>query len=50
MRGSTATSITLAEPLAATELAIQVVGERLALSGWAGLVLVRLDVTALSIA
>ncbi|TFD33257.1 DMT family transporter [Cryobacterium cryoconiti] len=50
VRGSTATSITLIEPLVATVLAILVVGERLAPSGWAGLVLVLLAVTALSFA
>ncbi|TFC96850.1 EamA/RhaT family transporter [Cryobacterium breve] len=47
VRGSTATSITLVEPLVATVLAIVVVGERLPPSGWAGLALVLLAVTAL---
>lgn len=47
VRGSTATSITLVEPLVATLLAVLIVGERLPLSGWAGLGLVLLAVTAL---
>ncbi|MCY7287559.1 MAG: EamA family transporter [Cryobacterium sp.] len=47
VRGSTATSITLVEPLVATLLAVLIVGERLPLSGWAGLGLVPLAVTAL---
>ena len=47
VRGSTATSITLVEPLVATLLAVLIVGERLPPSGWAGLGLVLLAVTAL---
>ncbi|WP_241979211.1 DMT family transporter [Cryobacterium sinapicolor] len=47
VRGSTATSITLVEPLVATLLAVLIVGERLPPSGWAGLGLVLVAVTAL---
>jgi DME family drug/metabolite transporter len=47
VRGSTATSITLVEPLVATLLAVLIVGERLPPSGWVGLGLVLLAVTAL---
>lgn len=47
VRGSTATTITLVEPLVATILAILVVGERLDPAGWTGLALVMVGVTAL---
>ena len=47
VRGSTATSITLVEPLVATLLAVLIVGERLPPSGWAGLGLVLMAVVAL---
>ncbi|HSP76693.1 MAG TPA: DMT family transporter [Cryobacterium sp.] len=47
VRGSTATSITLVEPLVATLLAVLIVGERLPPSGWAGLGLVLVAVVAL---
>ncbi|TFB58172.1 EamA family transporter [Cryobacterium sp. Hz7] len=47
--GSTATSLTLVEPLVATLLAVLIVGERLPPSGWAGLGLVLVAVTALAV-
>ncbi len=47
VRGSTATTITLVEPLAATILAILVVGERLDPVGWTGLGLVMVGVSVL---
>jgi DME family drug/metabolite transporter len=40
VRSSTATTITLLEPVVATLLAVLIVGERLAPLGWTGLVLV----------
>ncbi|TFC61099.1 EamA/RhaT family transporter [Cryobacterium sp. TMT2-15-1] len=49
VRGSTATSITLVEPLVATLLAVLIVGERLPPSGWAGLGLLLVAVTALAV-
>lgn len=48
MRSSTVTVITLLEPLVATLLAIAVLGERLDLWGWVGLVLILVGVTVLS--
>ena len=47
VRGSTATSITLVEPLVATLSAVLIVGERLPPTGWAGLGLVLVAVTVL---
>ncbi len=44
---STATTLTLIEPFVATILAIVVVGERLAVIGWAGLVLILVGVTVM---
>jgi DME family drug/metabolite transporter len=44
---STVTTITLLEPVVATVLAVAVVGERLALVGWVGLVLVLAGLTVL---
>jgi DME family drug/metabolite transporter len=50
LRSSTATTITLLEPLVATLLAVAVVGERLDLLGWLGLALILAGVTALATA
>lgn len=50
VRSSTATTLTLVEPLVATILAVLVVGERLHPAGWVGLVLVLASVTALVLA
>jgi drug/metabolite transporter, DME family len=47
VRASTATTITLAEPLVATVLAVLVVGERFTPLGWAGLALVLAGVAFL---
>lgn len=47
VRSSTATTLTLVEPLLATLLAVLVVGERLQPVGWAGLVLLLASVVAL---
>ncbi|MGV8969499.1 MAG: DMT family transporter [Microbacteriaceae bacterium] len=47
VRSSVATTITLLEPVVATILAVVVVGERLALVGWAGLALILLGITVL---
>ena len=47
VRSSTATTLTLVEPLVATILAVLVVGERPGPVGWVGLVLVLASVTAL---
>lgn len=47
IRSSAATTITLLEPVVATALAVLVVGERLSVLGWAGLVLIVVAVTAL---
>jgi DME family drug/metabolite transporter len=47
IRSSSATTITLLEPVVATVLAVVVVGERLAPAGWAGLALVLLGLTVL---
>ncbi|WP_233199312.1 EamA family transporter [Cryobacterium sp. M23] len=49
VRGSTATSLTLVQPLVATLLAVLIVGERLPPSGWAGLGLVLVAVAALAV-
>jgi len=46
VRSSTATTITLLEPVVATLLAVVVVGERLTALGWAGLALVLIAVAA----
>jgi DME family drug/metabolite transporter len=46
---STATTITLLEPFVATLLAVLVVGERLAVLGWVGLVLIIVAVTLLAL-
>jgi DME family drug/metabolite transporter len=40
IRSSTATTITLIEPVVATVLAVIVVGERLSASGWVGLAVI----------
>jgi DME family drug/metabolite transporter len=45
--GSTATLITLVEPVIATMLAVAVVGERPGIAGWIGLVVILTAVTAL---
>lgn len=50
MRSSTATTITLLEPFVATVLAVVVVGERLDLVGWVGLLLILAAVTVLATA
>ncbi|MEP6479805.1 MAG: EamA family transporter [Rhodoglobus sp.] len=50
MRSSTATTITLIEPLVATLLAVLVVGERLEVVGWIGLLLILAGVTVLATA
>ncbi len=50
MNSSTATTITLLEPVVATLLAVLVVGERLELGGWAGLFLILIAVTVLATA
>lgn len=47
IRSSTATTITLLEPVVATVLAVTVVGERLGLIGWVGLALVLVGLTVL---
>jgi len=47
LRSSTATTITLLEPVVATLLAVIVVGERLHAIGWTGLVLILFAVTVL---
>jgi DME family drug/metabolite transporter len=47
LRSSTATTITLLEPVVATVLAVTVVGERLAPVGWAGLAAILIAVTVL---
>lgn len=50
LRSSTATTIALLEPVVATLLAVAVVGERLAPTGWSGLVMVVVGVALLSVA
>ncbi|MHC5796067.1 DMT family transporter [Lacisediminihabitans sp. FW035] len=50
IRSSSATTITLIEPLVATVLAVLVVGERLAPVGWVGLALILAGVTAMTAA
>lgn len=47
IRSSVATTVTLIEPFVATLLAVIVVGERLAWSGWLGLALIIVGVTVL---
>ncbi|WP_309619631.1 EamA family transporter [Salinibacterium sp.] len=47
LRSSTATSITLLEPVVATVLAVMIVGERLYAGGWVGLALILVSVSAL---
>ena len=47
LRSTMATSVTLVEPVVATVLAVVIVGERLAVGGWAGLVLILIGVTVL---
>lgn len=47
VRSSTATTITLLEPVVATVLAVIVVGERLSLLGWAGFALVLVGLAVL---
>ncbi len=49
LNSSTATTITLLEPFVATLLAVVVVGERLALAGWVGLVVILAAVTLLAL-
>jgi len=48
LRSSTATTITLLEPVVATILAVAVVGERLDPLGWVGLVVILLAITVLA--
>ncbi len=48
LRSSTATTITLLEPVVATILAVAVVGERLDALGWVGLVVILLAITVLA--
>lgn len=48
LRSSTATTIALAEPVVATLLAVVVVGERPALIGWIGLVVVAIGIVVLA--
>lgn len=50
LRSSTATTITLLEPFVATILAVLVVGERLEIIGWIGLILILVAVTVLATA
>jgi DME family drug/metabolite transporter len=50
LRSSTATTITLLEPVVATLLAIVVVGERLDALGWIGIVLILASITVLATA
>jgi DME family drug/metabolite transporter len=50
LRSSTATTITLLEPVVATLLAVLVVGERLDLVGWIGLAVILASVTVLATA
>jgi DME family drug/metabolite transporter len=50
LRSSSATTITLVEPLVATVLAVVVVGERLGVVGWIGLGLILTGVTAMTAA
>ncbi len=50
LRSTTATTITLLEPVVATVLAVLVVGERLELIGWIGLFLILVAVTVLATA
>jgi DME family drug/metabolite transporter len=50
LRSSTATTITLLEPVVATLLAVLVVGERLEPAGWIGLALILAGVTVLATA
>ena len=47
VRGSTATTITLLEPVVATVLAIVVIGERLGVVGWVGFGLILVGLTVL---
>lgn len=47
VRSSTATTITLLEPVIATGLAVAIVGERLTAAGWGGLALVLVGLTVL---
>ena len=47
IRSSVATTVTLIEPVVAAALAVLVVGERLAPSGWVGLALILVGVAAL---
>jgi DME family drug/metabolite transporter len=47
LRSTTATTITLLEPVVATILAILVVGERLEPLGWVGLLLILIGITVL---
>lgn len=47
LRSSTVTTITLLEPVVATVLAVTIVGERLAIVGWAGIALILGGLVAL---
>ena len=47
LRSSTATTITLLEPIVATMLAVAIVGERLEWVGWVGLILIFVGITVL---
>ncbi len=50
IRSSVATTITLVEPLVATVLAVTVVGERLTVTGWAGLAMILAGVATMATA
>ena len=47
LRSSVATTVTLIEPVVATALAVAVVGERLEIGGWTGLILILIGITVL---
>lgn len=47
MRSSSATTITLIEPIVATALAVIIVGERLTVQGWSGVILIFVGVAVL---
>lgn len=49
VRPSTATTLTLVEPAVAAVLAILVVGERMAVAGWAGLALIAVGLVLLTV-
>jgi DME family drug/metabolite transporter len=47
VRSSSATTVTLIEPVVATILAVAIVGERLTILGWAALILILIGITVL---